>query len=342
VVCARRRVALAAAVAAALVLLVPPVASARLPHDRRQPRQWALSRDAALDVPGAWGLSQGAGVVVAVIDTGTSADHPDLTPDLWVNPGEIERNGIDDDEDGHVDDVHGVNLTTEGAPQDITDRNGHGTLIAGVLAAAADGRGIVGVAYRARLMTVKVLDAEATGRTTAVAQGIRYAVQHGARVLNLSLGTDDVDADVRSAIEEAGAAEVLVVCSAGNMHRNVDAVPSYPVSLPEPNVLGVGATAAADGGRTLAPFSNWGPTAVPVAAPGDRILTTSRDGRYAYAWGTSLAAPHVAGVAALVVSIRPGISAVALRAALVDAAAQGSVPGLPRDVDAAASVRSVR
>jgi subtilisin family serine protease len=88
-------------------------------------------------------------------------------------------------------------------------------------------------------------------------------------------------------------------------------------------------------GRTLAPFSDWGPAAVPVAAPGDRILTTSRDGRYAYAWGTSLAAPHVAGVAALVASLRPG-------AALVDAAAQDSVPGLPRDVDAAASVRSVR
>jgi hypothetical protein len=95
-------------------------------------------------------------------------------------------------------------------------------------------------------------------------------------------------------------------------------------------------------GRTLAPFSDWAPAAVPVAAPGDRILTTSRDGRYAYAWGTSLAAPHVAGVAALVASLRPGISAVALRAALVDAAAQDSVPGLPRDVDAAASVRSVR
>ena len=336
------RVALAAAVAAALGPLAPPVASAGLPHDRRQPRQWALSRTAALDVPAAWSLSQGAGVVVAVIDTGTRADHPDLAPNLWVNPGEIEGNGIDDDGDGYVDDVHGVNLTTEGAPQDISDRNGHGTLVAGVLAAAADGRGIVGVAYRARLMTVKVLDAAATGTTTAVAEGIRYAVQHGARIINVSLGSDELDAGVRSAVEEAGAAQVLVVCSAGNMHRDVDAQPSYPVSLPEPNVLGVGATVAADGGRTLASFSNWGPVAVPVAAPGDRILTTSRDGRYAYGWGTSLAAPHVAGVAALVASSRPGISAVGLRAALVDHAVQGSAPGLPRYVDALASVRSVR
>jgi subtilisin family serine protease len=95
-------------------------------------------------------------------------------------------------------------------------------------------------------------------------------------------------------------------------------------------------------GRTLAPFSNWGPAAVPVAAPGERILTTSRDGRYAYAWGTSLAAPHVTGVAALVASISPGISAVALRAALVDHAAPGSAAERPRILDAPASVRSVR
>ena len=316
------RVALAAAVAAALVLLAPPVSSAGLPNDGRQARQWALSRGAALGIPAAWSLSQSTGVVVAVIDTGTRADHPDLAPNLWVNPGEIAGNGIDDDGDGHVDDVHGVNLTTEGAPQDITDRHGHGTLVAGVLAAAADGRGIVGVA--------------------AVAEGIRYAVEHGARIVNLSLGCNELDMNLQSAIEEAGAAEVLVVCSAGNMRRNVDAAPSYPVSLPEPNVLGVGATVAADGGRTLASFSNWGPAAVPVAAPGDRILTTSRDGRYAYSWGTSLAAPHVAGVAALVASINPEISAAALRAALVDRAAQGSAPELPRYVDASASVRSVR
>jgi subtilisin family serine protease len=336
------RVALAAAVAAALVLLAPAVSSAGLPDDRRQARQWALSRGATLGIPAAWSLSQGTGVVVAVIDTGTRADHPDLAPNLWVNPGEIAGNGIDDDGDGHVDDVHGVNLTTEGAPQDIGDRNGHGTLVAGVLAAAADGRGIVGVAYRSRLMTVKVLDQAATGAMAAVAEGIRYAVEHGARIVNLSLGSNELDMNLRSAIEEAGAAEVLVVCSAGNMRRNVDAAPSYPVSLPEPNVLGVGATVAADGGRTLASFSNWGPAAVPVAAPGDRILTTSRDGRYAYSWGTSLAAPHVAGVAALVASINPGISAVALRAALVDHATQGSAPGRPRYVDASASVRSVR
>jgi subtilisin family serine protease len=336
------RVALAAVVAAALVLLVPLVSPAGLPHDHRQPRQWALSRAAALDIPSAWRLSQGAGVVVAVVDTGTRADHPDLAPNLWVNPGEIAGNGIDDDANGVVDDVHGVNLTTEGAPGDISDRNGHGTLVAGVLAAAADGRGIVGVAYRSRLMTIKVFDAAATGSTPAVAEGIRYAVEHGARIVNLSLGSDDPDPGVRSAIEEAGAAQVLVVCSAGNMRRDVDAVPSYPVSLPEPNVLGGGATVAADGGRTPAPFSNWGPAAVPVAAPGERILTTSRDGRYAYAWGTSLAAPHVTGVAALVASISPGISAVALRAALVDHAAPGSAAERPRILDAPASVRSVR
>jgi subtilisin family serine protease len=142
--------------------------------------------------------------VVAVVDTGTRAEHPDLAPNLWVNPDEVDGNGIDDDGDGYVDDVHGVNLTPEGPPHDIADRNGHGTLVAGVLAAAADGRGIVGVAHRARLMTVKVLDAAATGTTTAVAEA-----------------------------ERAGGR----------------------------------ATTAADGGRTLASFSNWGPAAVPSPPP---------------------------------------------------------------------------
>ncbi len=335
------RVALAAAIAAALALVVPSVVLAGLPADPRLPKQWPLSPGAELDVPDAWSLARGGGVVVAVIDTGTDVDHPDLAPNLWDNPREIAGNGIDDDANGYVDDVHGVNLSTEGGPQDLSDRNGHGTLVAGVIAAAADRRGIVGVAYRSKLMTVKVLNATASGTMSAVAAGIRYAVANGARVINLSLGSDDPDPDIQSAIEEAGAANVLVVCSAGNMHRDIDTVPSYPASLPEPNVVGVAASAAADGGRTLTPFTNWGPTAIPLAAPGDRILTTSRDGRYAYAWGTSLAAPHVSGVAALVASAQPGISAAAMRSALVSTAAPGPPPMRVRYVDAFAAVRSV-
>jgi subtilisin family serine protease len=323
-----------------IALAVPASAAAQVPSEQRQDEQWAVRPGAVLRLPDAWRLSQGAGVVVAVIDSGTRLDHPDLAPNAWVNFGEVPGNGADDDRNGYVDDVHGVDLTTTSAVQDLSDGNGHGTHVAGIIAGASNGRGIVGVAFRARIMTVKVLKASGAGTTSAVAEGIRYAAANGARVINLSLGGDTPDERVREAIAAAAAANVLVVCSAGNSGRNIDAQPSYPVSFAAPNLIGVAATAPASG-RQIAGFSNFGRTTVALAAPGEEVLSTTNDGGYGSMSGTSMAAPHVSGVAALMAAAAPALTAAELRAQLLQNAVSASIEVGSGYLDALGSVRGV-
>jgi len=329
------RSALAALVVA---LAVPASAAAQVPAEQRQDEQWATRPGAILKLPQAWALSQGAGVVVAVIDSGTQIDHPDLAPNIWVNFGEVPGNGVDDDGNGYVDDVHGVDLTTTSATQDLSDGNGHGTHVAGIIAAAANRRGVVGVAFRARIMTVKVLAADGGGTTAAVAEGIRYAAANGARIINMSLGGDTPDERVKAAIDAAAAANVLIVCSAGNSGRDVDAKPSYPVSFAAPNLIGVAATVP-DAGKDLGAFSNFGRTTVALAAPGEEVLSTTNDGGFGYKTGTSMAAPHVTGVAALMAAVAPNLSAADLRAQLLQNASRASLPVGSGYLDALASVR---
>jgi hypothetical protein len=292
-----------------------------------------------LDLPGAWRLSQGAGVVVAVIDSGVRIDHPDLRSNLWRNPAERPGNDRDDDGNGYVDDVHGVNLSGRGETTDLTDRAGHGTHVAGTIAAAANGKGVIGVAYRAKLMAVKILDRRGIGSTKAMALGIRYAAANGARIINLSLETPTDDRRVRAAIKAAQAAGVLIVCSAGNTGADIDRRPLFPVAVPAPNLIGVGATAPADG-TALSKFSNYGSLTVPVAAPGEGVVSTARDGGYETRSGTSMAAPHVAGVAALMASANPRLSAAQLRAVLLEHAVRLPEAGRPGAVEALASVEA--
>ena len=168
-------------------------AVARAAADERQDEQWAIAPESVLDLPDAWSLSQGAGVTVAIVDSGIKLDHPDLAPNAWTNFAEVPGNGVDDDGNGYVDDVHGVDLTTTSPAQDVSDGHGHGTHVAGIVAAAANGRGVVGVAPRAKVMAVKVLTAEGGGTTGAEAEGIRYAAANGARVINVSIQGDDPD-----------------------------------------------------------------------------------------------------------------------------------------------------
>ncbi len=319
----RRILASLPVVATAVVLAMP--ADAQEPSDERQREQWAVAPGAVLNLPPAWEISQGAGVVVAIVDSGTRLEHPDLAPNVWTNFREVPRNGKDDDDNGYVDDVHGVDLTSGRSGQDLSDGNGHGTHVAGIVAAAANGRGVVGVAYRAKIMTVKVLDAQRRGKTAAVAEGIRYAAANGARIINLSLGGPQPDRQMTEAIREAGDAGVLVVCSAGNEGRDIDRKPSYPVSTKADNVLGVASTAPADG-RSLGENSNFGHNTVGLAAPGVGVLSTANDGGYELKTGTSMAAPHVTGVAALVAALRPDMSAQELRAQLLQSASRA--PGV--------------
>jgi subtilisin family serine protease len=312
-------------------------AVARAEPDALQAEQWAFAPTSVLDVPGAWELTRGAGVTVAVLDTGTKLDHPDLAPNVWTNFGEVPGNGLDDDHNGFVDDVHGVDLTTTAAQQRLDDDSGHGTHVAGIVAATANGTGVVGVAPRARIMTVKVMDANGAGTTGGVADGIRYAAANGARIINLSLEADADDPRLGEAIAAAGAAGALVVAAAGNDGRDIDARPAYPAAIPAPNLLAVAATTPQEG-RDIASFSNYGALAVQLAAPGDQILSTAPIGGYQQLSGTSMAAPMVSGVAALVASANPRLEAVQLRALLLQNATRSQLPVAAGYVDALRSV----
>jgi subtilisin family serine protease len=305
--------------------------------DALQVEQWAVAPGSLLNLPGAWRLSQGAGVTVAVLDSGTKLDHQDLAPNAWTNFGEVPGNRTDDDQNGFVDDVYGVDLTTTAPQQDLSDGEGHGTHVAGIIAAAANGRGVVGVAPKARIMTVRVLDASGAGLTGALADGIRYAAANGARIINLSLQSDVPDQRVNDAIAAAGAANALVVVAAGNDGRDIDSRPIYPAAIPAPNLIGVAATAP-DDGRRIASFSNFGRLTVQVAAPGDGIVSTYKDGGYVSASGTSMAAPMVAGVAALMASANPRLGAAELRGLLLQNATRTELPVAAGYVDAHRSV----
>jgi len=312
-------------------------ATVRAAADARQSEQWAVAPGSVLDLPGAWELSRGAGVTVAVVDSGAKIDHPDLAPNIWTNFDEVPGNGVDDDRNGFVDDVHGVDFTTGAPGQDLTDGAGHGTHVAGIIAAAANGVGVVGVAPKAKIMVVKVLDAQLAGTTVGVAAAIRYAAANGARIINLSLRGTVPDPRLNEAIAAAAAANALVVVGAGNDARDIDAQPVYPASIAAPNLVSVAATTPQDG-RVIADFSNFGQLNVQLAAPGDAILSTSNTGGWIDESGTSMASPMVAGVAALMLGANPRLGAADVRALLLQNAVRAPLKVAAGYVDALQSV----
>src|SRR3954469_18280700 len=240
-----------AALAAACAALCATAASAAGRPDPQLANQWALQGDGPMGAASAWTRITGGDVTVAVVDTGVDLSHRDLAPNLWTNPGEVPGNGIDDDGDGLVDDVHGADFVNgDGTP---ADDNGHGTHIAGIIAAHG---AIRGLAPGATIMPVKVLGAGKAGNAHWLAEGIDYAVAHGARILNVSVNGDGADGELEAAIDRAQAAGAVIVASAGNDGRDLGSTPSFPVSYPQPNVLGVGATGS--NGRRAA-YSNYGP-----------------------------------------------------------------------------------
>jgi subtilisin family serine protease len=285
----------------------------------------------------AWSRITGGDVTVAVVDTGVNLGHRDLAPNLWTNPGELPGNGIDDDADGLVDDVHGADFVNRDG--DPADDNGHGTHVAGIVAARGNnGVGVAGLAWRARIMAVKVLGPNASGDMATVAEGVRYAVAHGARVINLSLTGPIPGPDLASAVAEAAAANVLVVAAAGNTHADDDAIAAYPAALDAPNLVAV---TSSDQRGALAPSASFGRASIDLAAPGEEILSTARGGGYELRSGSSMAAAQVSGAAVLLASARPGLGWEAMRAALLGSARPTSLPVAAGRLDVAGALRRV-
>ena len=326
-----------AALAVAIAALCAAPAAAAVRSDPELPDQWALRGDAPMGAASAWARATAGAVTVAVVDTGVDLSHPDLAPNLWTNPGEIPGNGIDDDADGYVDDVHGVDLLHgDGDPR---DDNGHGTHVAGIVAARGEnGIGVAGIAWRARIMAVKVLDSHAAGDMSTVARGVRYAVAHGARIVNVSLSGPIAGADIVGAIDEARAAGAVVVAAAGNTGADLDVTPAYPAALGAPNLVAV---TSSDRRGALSPRASFGRASVDLSAPGQDILSTARGGGYEFRSGTSTAAAQVSGALALLAGARPALGGEALRAALLGAARRSSLPVAAGALDIGAALRRI-
>lgn len=242
------------------------------PNDPLYPAQWAL---ATVQAPSAWDITRGFGVTMAVVDSGVDATHPDLAGQL----------------------VGGFNAIT--GTTDTTDDYGHGTHMAGIAGARGyDGVGMVGLAPEARLMPVKSLNASGQGSYADVAEGIVYAVDHGARVVSLSLGGEVSSSTLSAAVTYAVSHGVVIVAAGGNSGVGM---PSYPAGYADAIAVG-----ASDGADARATFSNYGPW-LDLMAPGVDILTTHRGGGYVQSSGTSPATPMVAAAAALVLAANPSL-----------------------------------
>ena len=254
----------------------------------------------AIHAPEAWAIQHGSpsGPIVAVLDTGVDLNHPDLKANLWTNPREIAGNGLDDDGNGIIDDVHGYYPKMNNG--DVQDGHKHGTHTFGTIGAVGNnGLGVTGVNWEGQIMAIKIFDDQ--GRTDAamVAKGLEYATNHGARITSNSWGGTVYNPAIEDAFRLSPA---LHIAAAGNSHINNDLKPHYPSNLDLPNMISV---AASDGQDRRASFSNYGLNTVDLAAPGVDIYSTVPGGEYALNSGTSMAAPHVSGAAALIANAHP-------------------------------------
>jgi subtilisin family serine protease len=299
----------------------------QLPDDQFFAEQWALHNvgqgslvgvwppgtpDADIDWPEAWaGAAGGSGAVVAIMDTGIDWQHSDLAPNVWLNAAEAGGSaGVDDDGNGYVDDVRGWDFA-HGDNQPL-DLHGHGSHVAGIVGAVVDNAiGVSGVMWKGKVMALQVLDDTGYGLISDAVAAVEYAAAKGVRVANASWGysallpeeLDDHQA-LYDAIQAAAAVNLLVVAAAGNESSDTDLAPHYPSAFDLGNVISVAAT---DNDDQLTWFSNWGATSVDLGAPGDYVFSTYKrwgtTDDYAWLSGTSMAAPHVAGVAGLLAAI---------------------------------------
>ncbi|HEY1065491.1 MAG TPA: S8 family serine peptidase, partial [Pirellulales bacterium] len=264
---------------------------------------WHLN---SINAPESWSAGYtGRGVIVAVLDTGIDYNHSEFAGRIWTNAGEIAGNGLDDDGNGFADDVHGWNFVEVNA--DPLDESGHGTHVAGLIAAARNNVGSTGVAYDATIMPIQVLAANGASYTDDIAAGVYYAVDNGAKIINMSLGAGADTYVLREAIAYAAQHGVLIVAASGNTSA---ATPDWPARYSSmfDNVISVGSYGAQNGHSS---FSNVVGTSqsVQVDAPGESIYSTLRNNSYGTYTGTSMATPQVAGLAALMLSANPNLTA---------------------------------
>ena len=304
------------------------VSIATAPNDPDFSKLWGLhnegqsggTADADIDALEAWSITTGGkDVVVGVIDTGVDHSHSDLTANMWINPNEIAGDGIDNDGNGYIDDVHGINaITNVGDPM---DDQGHGTHVSGTIGAAGNNNnGVVGVNHEAAIVGCKFLDASGSGSTSDAIKCIDYMVSLknagvNVRVLNNSWGGGGFSQALADAITASEQADILFVAAAGNDAVDNDQNPHYPSNYEHESVLSVAST---DRNDNMSDFSQWGLTSVDLGAPGSAIYSTVPGNSYATYSGTSMATPHVAGVAALVLSLNPDLSTSELKQLLMD------------------------
>lgn len=336
---------LIAALAALSVSAVP--ARAALPDDPMFKEQWYLR---AIGAQEAWDFAKGSpSVTVAVLDSGVDLEHPDLRERIWKNPKEIPGNGRDDDRNGYVDDVHGWDFVDADADPDPEidadsplDGSNHGTLVAGIIGAAGgNAEGITGINWNVRILPLRVLDGEGAGGTAGVIRAVRYAVAAKAKVINLSFTGSSYSQALADALKEAHDAGVLIVAAAGNegdteRGGDLNVFPSYPACYLSPDgkklVLGV---ASLDAAGKKSSYSSYGSDCVGISAPGESFFSTQAfrpaiegfQEPYGDSWfGSSLAAPVVSGVAALLASMDPTLDADELRAFLRSTAKDVTAP----------------
>ncbi|MDP7011544.1 MAG: S8 family peptidase [Verrucomicrobiota bacterium] len=265
----------------------------------------------------AWDTTTGSSnVIVAIIDTGVRYTHQDLEGQMWINSGEIPGNGVDDDNDGYVDNVHGIDvINNDGDPM---DDNSHGTHCAGTIGARANnGHAHVGVAWQVRLMACKFLSGDGWGYTSGAIECIDFAVSNGAKVLSNSWGGGGFSQGLYDSIASARDAGVVFVAAAGNSGQDTDSSPQYPSAYDLENIIAV---AAIDRNGQLASWSNYGHTTVDLGAPGVDIFSSVADSDSSYSSysGTSMATPHVSGVAALLFANDNTLSVSKIKAQLLN------------------------
>ena len=283
------------------------------PNDLARQQWWLNNKDGHdLDIQNAWNKSTGSNeIVVATIDSGIDLKHPDLQENLWKNQMEIAgEKGVDDDGNGFVDDFYGWSFYPNS--NDNQDYRGHGTHVAGIIGARTNnGIGVAAVNWNVKLMGLNVFPRYIEGQVSDAIRGIDYALDNGADIINASIGAsvDDITKDefesFKEAIRRARDKDILFVAAAGNNTKNNDINGDIPASFEIDNIVSVGSM-----NRYSEPsgFSNYGKKSVDVFAPGEEIYSTLTRKKYGYKSGTSMSAPVVTGVAALMLSMNPNLT----------------------------------